>query len=90
MKKLVMLTAAAGLVLALAAPGFAAQRAHRASDAYASGVDRSGAYNYGPQDAQGRAATAPAPSFEPAPAAQYERGQNLPYPDRPYGNPNRW
>jgi hypothetical protein len=90
MKKLVMLTTAASLVLAFAAPGFAAQRAHRASDAYASGaVDRSGSYNYGPQDTQGRATSVPVP-FDPAPAVQYNRGQNQPYPDRAYGDPGRW
>jgi hypothetical protein len=90
MSKLLILATTAGIVLASAAPGLAAQRAHRASDAYASAAtaDRSGSYYYGPQDAQGRATTAV--PFDPAPAVQYNRGQNLPYPDRPYGNPDRW
>ncbi len=49
MKKLLMLTAAAGIVFALAEPTLAAQRVHRGVDAYASGdLDRSGAYNFGP------------------------------------------
>lgn len=93
MKKLHTLTAAAGILLALAGPSLAAQRTHRAFDAYASGTDayasgtadRSGAYYYGPRDAQGRAVVAP---FQEAPT-QYYRG-NLPYPDRPYGDPDRW
>ena len=57
-------------------------------DAYASGAattDRSGAYYYGPQGAQN------APdriSVRPQYDNQYSRGQNLPYPDRPYGDPD--
>ena len=78
----------AALLVAASAPGFAASRTHRALDAYASGAvttDRSGAYYYGPQDAQGRAA-APIQNVQP----QYSRGQNLPYADRPYGDPDSW
>src|SRR6187551_2210850 len=58
MKKLLMLTAAGGILLALAGPTLAAQRVHRGVDAYASGAvvtNRSGSYYYGPRDAQGRA-----------------------------------
>jgi hypothetical protein len=94
MKKLQMFATAAGIIMVLAGPTLAAQRAHRGADAYASGAatDRSGAYYYGPQNAQGvnaqgRAFAAPVQS---GPAAQYERGGNLPYPDRPYGDPGRW
>jgi hypothetical protein len=87
MKKLYTLTAAAAVLLALAGPTMAAQRAHRAVDAYASGAaltDRSGSYYYGPQivvPEQARGARAEVPA---AP------GQNLPYADRPYGDPDRW
>jgi hypothetical protein len=87
MKKLYTLTAAAGVLLALAGPTLAAQRAYRAADAYASAplADRSGGYYYGPQGMtvpqQARAARAEVPA---AP------GQSLPYADRPYGNPDRW
>ena len=102
MKKLLMLTAAAGLIFALAEPTLAAQRTHRALDAYASGaVDRSGAYNYGPVD--GRAAydyapPASGPVFDgqantPAQHTYSNTpygGPNLPYPDRPYGDPDSW
>jgi hypothetical protein len=88
MKKLYVLTATAGILLALAGPSLAAQRAPRGVDAYAS-ADRSGAYNYGPQGGQGARAQVQTPAQH-----QYNRapnyGQNLPYPDRPYGDPDRW
>jgi hypothetical protein len=91
MKKLQMLTAAGSILLALAGPTLAAQRAHRGADAFASGAvtsDRSGSYYYGPQDAQGRATSAPV-HFD-APAVQARPSGNLPYPDRPWGDPDRW
>ena len=89
MRKLQIFATAAALLVVASAPSLAASRTHRATDAYASGAvttDRSGAYYYGPRDAQGRALAAPS---QVAPS-QYERGQNLPYPDRPYGAPDRW
>ena len=89
MKKLYTLTAAAGVLLALAGPTVAAQRAHRAADSYASGApltDRSGSYYYGPRDAQGRAIAVQ----QQAVAPQFDRGQNAPFADRPYGNPGTW
>ena len=102
MKKLLMLTAAAGMIFALAEPTLAAQRTHRALDAYASGaVDRSGAYNYGPVN--GRAAYDYAPTTGgPVVDGQVNTpaqhvysttpygGPNLPYADRPYGDPDSW
>ena len=90
MKTIGTLTAAAGILLTLAGPTLAAQRAHRAYDAYASGAvttDRSGAYYYGPRDAQGRALRAPVQEDAPS---EFERIQNLPYADRPYGDPDSW
>ena len=90
MKKLQMLTAAAGVLLALAGPTLAASRNQSGVDAYATS-DRSGAYNYGPVSGEGRNANARA--FEPAQRqyqTQYGTGGNLPYPDRPYGDPDRW
>ena len=89
MRKLQIFATAAALLVVASAPSLAASHTHRAADAYASGVvstDRSGAYYYGPQDAQGRALAVP-PQVEPS---QYGRGQNLPYPDRPYGDPDSW
>ena len=88
MKKLHMLTATASILLALAGPTLAASRNHRAADVYADG-NRSGAYSYGPASAEGRNAQAFAPA-QSQDRAQYSRGQNLPYPDRPYGDPGRW
>src|ERR1700742_300346 len=95
MRKLQMLTATAGILLALAGPSLAASRLHsNAADAYASGAvttDRSGSYYYGPQDTQGR------PVFVPSESrAQYgssygtARGFGEPYADRPYGDPDSW
>ena len=87
MKKLQMLTAAAGIMLALVGPSLAASRVHRGLDAYASGTnaDRSGAYYYGPQGGQAYTVQGSV-AMQP----QYNRGQSLPYPDRPYGDPDRW
>ncbi len=95
MRKLNILATTAALLVAAAAPSFAASRTtHRAADAYASGAittDRSGAYYYGPQNAQGSVTTEPfqAEPFQAAPF-QHDRGVNLPYPDRPYGDPDSW
>jgi hypothetical protein len=90
MKKLHMLTAAAGILLALAGPSLAASRAYRAYDAYASS-DRSGAYNYGPsQGGQSYGAQTYSTQERAFAEPQVSRGQNLPYPDRPYGAPDRW
>jgi hypothetical protein len=93
MKKLQMLTSAAGVLLVLAGPALAANRTHRGTDAYASGEysDRSGAYNYGPQ--RGAAGSSIATSGAQGwgnPAYSHGPQQNLPYPDRPYGDPDRW
>jgi hypothetical protein len=94
MKKLQMLTAAGGILLALAGPALAAQRVHRGTDVYGNGADayasgaltdRSGSYYYGPRNAQGRAIAA-TPQITP----QFDRGQSEPLADRPYGNPDTW
>ena len=89
MRKLQIFATAAALLVVASAPSLAASRTHRAADAYASGAvttDRSGAYYYGPQDAQGRALAAPS-QVKPS---QYGRGQNQPFSDRPYGDPDSW
>ena len=94
MRKIHILATAAALLVATSAPSLAASRTHRALDAYASGAvttDRSGAYYYGPRDAQGRAGDNIDNVQERAfVQLQYSRGQNLPYPDRPYGDPDSW
>lgn len=89
MKKLQILTATAGILLALASPTLAAQRTHNGYQAYGStdSVDRSGAYNYGPQYGGTQALTPAQHQFDRTP--QYS-GQNLPYADRPYGDPDSW
>jgi hypothetical protein len=89
MKSLHTLTAAAVILLALAGPTLAAQRANRGFDAYASGTaDRSGAYYSGPQGGESRAQDTAREGVSVQP--QYGRGQNLPYADRPYGSPDNW
>lgn len=102
MKKLVMLTAAAGILFALAEPTLAAKRVYRGVDAYASGaVDCSGAYNYGPANGQAAYGFAPSgdrPVYDSQANTPAEHiysntpygGPNLPYPDRPYGDPDSW
>jgi hypothetical protein len=96
MKKLQMLTAAAGILLAFAGPSLAAQRVTRGVDAYASATtDRSGSYYYGPRDAQARALDQPVQStpFRSAPfqygPAQFDRGAAS-APDQTYGHPDSW
>ena len=92
MRKLQIFATAAALLVVASAPTLAASRTHRAVDAYASGAvttDRSGSYYYGPQDAQGRALAAPS-QVDPSQYNQYNRGQGLPYSDRPYGAPDGW
>ena len=77
MKVLQVLTAAAGILLVASGPSLAAKRVHhRGVDAYA--MDRSGAYNYGPRVSPGQQNLLP------------NYGHNLPYPDRPYGDPDSW
>jgi len=89
MRKLQIFATTAALLVVASAPTLAASRTHRAADAYASGAvttDRSGAYYYGPRDAQGRAFAAPAQ----VDSYRYNRGQSEPYADRPYGDPDSW
>ena len=86
MKTLKVLTAAAGILLAVSAPTLSAnakERVHRGYNAYASdaaSVERNGGY-YGSADSQG-ALTPLQHNYHPA-------APNLPYPDRPYGDPDR-
>jgi hypothetical protein len=93
MRKFHILATAAALLVTASAPGLAASRTHNGADAYASGAvstDRSGAYYYGPQGtSQGAQNAQERAPFVEAPY-NYNRGQNLPYPDRPYGDPDTW
>ena len=93
MRKIHILATAAALLVAASAPSLAASRTHRALDAYASGAvttDRSGAYYYGPRNAQGRADNIDSVHPRTFVQPQYNRGQNQPYADRPYGDPDSW
>lgn len=99
---IVLLAGIATLVTAIE-PSLAAQRKQRAYDAYASGAvtDRSGAYYFGP-GSRGYNAYASGGSYSAGPVRsqaltpaqhnynRYNYGQNLPYPDRPYGDPDSW
>jgi len=89
MTTLKVLTAAAGILLAVSGPSLAAKRVHHNGyNAYASdavSADRSGAYNYGPIGG-GKPVLTPAQHNYNA----VSPGGNLPYPDRPYGDPDRW
>jgi hypothetical protein len=97
----IVLLAGIATLVTVIEPSLAAQRKHRAYDAYASGAatDRSGAYYYGPGAARAQAPAfrsegGPVRSEALTPAQhnydRYNYGQNLPYPDRPYGAPDSW
>jgi hypothetical protein len=96
----IALLAGIATLVTVTEPTFAAQRQHRAYDAYASGsaADRSGAYYYGPGAGRSEAPAvfgAGTVRSEPLTPSQhnyyrYNSGQNLPYPDRPYGAPDSW
>jgi hypothetical protein len=91
MKTLKVLTAAAGILLAVSAPTLSAsakERVHRGYNAYASdavSTDRSGAYNYGPVGGAKPVLTPLQHNYNAV-----SPSGNLPYPDRPYGDPDRW
>jgi hypothetical protein len=79
MKKLHILATAAALLIASSAPSFAASRTHH----HHARTDRDYSTNRGYE------------SYSAAPGAQGwggagYTGQNLPYPDRPYGDPDSW
>jgi hypothetical protein len=86
MKTLKGLTAVAGILLAVSAPTLSAnakERVHRGYNAYASdaaSVGRNGGY-YGSADSRD-ALTPLQHNYHPA-------APNLPYSDRPYGDPDR-
>ena len=88
MKKLsIVLLLGIATLVTVTEPTFAAQRKHRAVDAYASGAvtERAGPPQYSGQIRD--EALTPAQHFYNSRAYG---GQNLPYADRPYGAPDRW
>jgi hypothetical protein len=78
--------AAAGLLLAVGEPGFAAPRHYRPDDAYASSaVTHERAITHPSDTPFGWSFPANGTAAEPL-----GPGHNLPYPDRPYGDPDSW
>ena len=96
MRTLQILTAAAGILLAISGPSLAASRtqAQRAADAYSAFArdNSDNIYLYSPE--LNDPWTSPRASSRNVPGGatfySYGAGQNLPYPDRPYGNPGSW
>jgi hypothetical protein len=95
MRTLHLLTAAAGILLAISGPSLAASRTQaRAADAYSAFArdNSDNTYLYSPY--LNDPWTSPRASSRNVPAGptfySYGAGQNLPYPDRPYGNPGSW
>lgn len=79
----------AGLLLAIVEPGSAETRRHRPADAYAS----SAAERTVPQPSDRSLGWSSNSTRLPAKGTAAEPlgpGRNLPYPDRPYGDPDRW
>ena len=99
MKTLSMLTAAAGILLAISGPSLAASRtqAQRATDANSAYArdNSDNAYTYSPYLADPWGSprsvqTGRVPNSYSAGQDLPYAGQNLPYADRPYGNPDSW
>jgi hypothetical protein len=83
MRKLsIVLLAGIATLIAVTEPSLAAQRKHRGFDAYARGEVTEGPRYSGQIRSQ---ALTPAQHFY-----MPNNGPNLPYPDRPYGDPDRW
>jgi hypothetical protein len=90
MKKLHVLAATAGILLALAGPSLAASRTH----GHANTADVNTVRTYGDRDYRnppsGREVGMNAYARGGYDQYQYGPSQNLPYPDRPYGDPDSW
>jgi hypothetical protein len=89
MKKLYMLTAAAGVLLAFASPSLAASRVHASP-----GYDVNTVRTYGDRDSS-NPPYAHRPGYNAYNRAlegqyQYAPSQNQPYVDNAYGEPNGW
>jgi hypothetical protein len=79
---------AAGLLLAISGPTFAAQQTRHPSSTHSRGAVK-----------EGRGVVTSRCDWSHVPAFDYRRGTsaypfgpgcNFPYPDRPYGDPGRW
>ena len=80
----IVLLAGIAALVAVTEPTLAAQRKHRAHDAYASGAVRERVHH--PGRVRGEALTPAQHNYD----LYFNKGQNLPYPDRPYGDPDSW
>ncbi len=80
MKTIHLVTTAAALSIALAGPANAAPRHHESqpNSTFSAPADAGDAYGAYADDGRGNRST-----------WSYRPGQNLPYPDRPYGAPDR-
>ena len=91
MKKLLLLTTAGILAAGSVQPGFAAQRADRVAQPQATELmdsvrrDYYSVYGNPGLNSYARGTT---PTFQAAPVQAYP-SHNLPYPDRPWGAPDR-
>ena len=86
MKKLsIVLLASIATVVAVTEPSLAAQRKHRAFDAYARGEVTEGVGPQYSRQIRGEALSPAQHFYIPS-----NGSPNLPYPDRPYGDPDRW
>jgi len=96
MKKLLLLTTAGILAAGSVQPGFAASRANRADPPQATELMDSVRRDYyrdyysiyGDHPGFNTYARGTAPTFQAAPVQAYP-SHNLPYPDRPWGAPDR-
>jgi hypothetical protein len=92
MKKLLLLTTAGILAAGSVQPGFAASRVQRAEPQATEQMDsvrREYYSTYGITPGFNAYARGEAPAFRTAPV-QAAPSHSLPYPDRPWGAPDRW
>jgi hypothetical protein len=86
-----MLTAAACVLLAFTEPGISAQQTQQKSHMRTKSAMESQSRSAKPRGADSWRGSA-LPSYSPTGTSAYPwgRGYNLPYPDRPYGDPGKW
>jgi len=82
----IALVAGIAALVAVTEPTFAAQRKHRAYEAYASGAVTEHVRPFSSGRVRSEALTPAQHNYD----LYFNKGQNLPYPDRPYGDPDSW
>jgi hypothetical protein len=84
MTRVHVLAIAAGLLLAISEPSFAAPQSRHSSGTHSQGAvtENRGVVTFPPRT----------PAFSPRGTSAYPFGPgvNFPYPDRPYGDPGHW